>query len=1384
MIIVTSIKNPFIPDENIKNIYEFVDGKPLSFYIFHIDLSNEDINFTIGLNGKNIDIKDINRTKISDGDMIAVCAKVEYTVAGIVAKAVATYIWGTAFSTAVYYAITYAVVYAATIVAIGYGLSRLASALGPDAPKLTEASTSDSTTEQAYGWGSLRQTSQEGISIPYVFGTVKISGNVINQYVSVEDQKEILNILIGICDHELASISDIRLDDRAASSYRDVLTDYRLGTNDDTAISGFGEVVTQNAIGSTLIEDSAVVIHTDGDLVEKIRIFLTAPRGLYYSNDTGGLSARTAIVKIEYRTLEIVPGSWLLHSEETMSAATTAPQRYTFDIDGLLPDQYEVQITRTNAAETSHRGSSEISFTLFQEIVKEELIYPGLAKYSIKALATEQLSGGVPSITCLATSNNLNIYNEDTGFWETKRATNPAWIVYYLLTNFAEVDVSKIIYEDFLGWAEYCDYDGIEGSTYRFEINIMVYDGNFWEQAQKISKYGRATIVRRGVRYGVFVDKEEDIVSDMFTTGNIIENSFKLQYLARKDRASAVEIEYTDKDRNYTRQVITIYSDNYLDGNDIAQKANVKIQAAISQKEAVREGVYRINGNQLLNRIITFEAFIDSFACIVGDLFYFQHSIPDYSISNGGRILDAGNYDSNGDPYIEIDTGFIIEDGEFYAILVRLRDNSIVEKLINEATNGYTNLVLYSEELDITKNEWTGASITTTQNITIAPDGKLTADKIIETVEHGYHQIYQELQAGDIEAINFSGYVKAAEHGDNILITIYSDGFAANVTVNLSEESISGNSSELTNEGDGWYRFSVDGEILTGEPYLLSVYIDADIYLGDGVSGLYVWGLQATEGGSLYPYIKTETTTSTIASIFSLTSSWSSVPVINIEELPIYNIGIISNYKKTYRLLAVTRSDSMTRELTAIEYIPEIYTNNDDFIIEEQDLEETVQQATHLIVEESLIFDKDGNYQSQLSISWNSLYNKGLEWVVWLEDITAGTAPVKQMTTGLNAIYISGSFLIAYHEYKILINTVNEGPIDLFYNTSTVTISGTDLLPDNVTAFYLQNNSLVWTYPGNKLEIVGFKIKAGIGTNINWDSADFLNSGGYVTSPHTIEITGSSITYLIKAYNADGNESDSAAAVLINLGDIIINNVVEEEIVAPLFDGDITGGSVTADVLYSDSMSEFWTAVDETVIWTGYPGNDFWETHYSEMIYIERFTPHYFGVDVVIDVTATASAGMLKYYREVQNTIFMSGNDAAAFTTGNADEQFWDVDTHGEYKLIPAKVILYNHEYDVKVIINSATAPTNISEIKLIYDYPDIIESFEDIVIDSGGTRLSLTKDFTVIKNVGLTLQDDGSTATSLIIVDKNVTLGPMIYAEDSTRSRVTATIDALVQGY
>ena len=179
--------------------------------------------------------------------------------------------------------------------------------------------------------------------------------------------------------------------------------------------------------------------------------------------------------------------------------------------------------------------------------------------------------------------------------------------------------------------------------------------------------------------------------------------------------------------------------------------------------------------------------------------------------------------------------------------------------LIEEAR---TNLVLYSAQFD--NAAWVTLNATVTANATTAPDGTSTADFIVPDTTNNQHGVYQSTVAALGTTYTHSVYAKAG--GYNWLYMTEGNNVTAQASFNLANGTlgtVSGTgspSATITAVGNGWYRCT-----LTLTPILTAQNMqcrpaNADgggAYIGNGTSGIFVWGANLEAGAFATSYIPT-----------------------------------------------------------------------------------------------------------------------------------------------------------------------------------------------------------------------------------------------------------------------------------------------------------------------------------------------------------------------------------------------------------------------------------------------------------------------------------------------------------------------------------------------
>jgi hypothetical protein len=187
-----------------------------------------------------------------------------------------------------------------------------------------------------------------------------------------------------------------------------------------------------------------------------------------------------------------------------------------------------------------------------------------------------------------------------------------------------------------------------------------------------------------------------------------------------------------------------------------------------------------------------------------------------------------------------------------------------------------TNVLLYSEKFD-NASWWNLQRSTVSANATVAPDGTMTADKLIEdsTVSdsHAVNQGFTYAAGIYIRTV----FAKAAERS---WFWMAGEGFKAYFNVSSGTlGTVTGSGSPtatIAPVANGWYRCTLSFTAPGGgnAAYVgLATGNGGDVYSGDGASGLYIWGSELKADAAASSYTPTGGATA-MRAMDSLTLNW------------------------------------------------------------------------------------------------------------------------------------------------------------------------------------------------------------------------------------------------------------------------------------------------------------------------------------------------------------------------------------------------------------------------------------------------------------------------------------------------------------------------------
>lgn len=564
------------------------------------------------------------------------------------------------------------------LAAIGLFLSVASAVIGIlTAPKPPESRSDESS--PTFDLDGIRNTAASGIVQPVVYGSHRTAGNFISATQRVDAEgRAVFSGLIFLSRGPVQSIGgltadadelsgsaipdSILIDDNPARNY-DARVSVRLGSSEQAVIPGFNELATTTTVNAVIDQPSPPANwgnaqpygYQTSQPVTGFDVLLTYPGGLIgYSTSNNNAYSITMTYAVRYR----VTGTTTWTTETWVhSGQRNAQINYQFAKRGLSRDSYEIQVQFLSAVTPggNAQGGPDTLYAAqvlaVNEIVAEGFAYPGCALLGVRLVGSDQLAGGIPTITAQVEGRLVYVWDgvsSVTPAFTVAYSRNPAWCILdilisqdYGLGRGGRLKLDGVVLDEWLDFADWCDElvdDGRGGTVARaYCDHVADAERSGWDLARELAASAFGRLYFAGGKVRLWIDREASPVF-LFSAGNSRE--VKVSYTGRRTRPNAAEVQYLNAEADYDPDYATKLDDAaVISSAEAIRKESVAGTGITRAAQAYRYAQRLVNVTGSVRRRFEWVGGPDSVHLQPGDVAYIQAAA--LGIGQGGRVLSA-----------------------------------------------------------------------------------------------------------------------------------------------------------------------------------------------------------------------------------------------------------------------------------------------------------------------------------------------------------------------------------------------------------------------------------------------------------------------------------------------------------------------------------------------------------------------------------------------------------------------------------------------------------------------------------------------------------------------------------------------------------------------
>ena len=458
-------------------------------------------------------------------------------------------------------------------------------------------------------------------------------------------------------------LSDFRIGDTSIAEYDEVEIEVRSGLPGDLPLSLYPRQIVEETVGSELtrmrprndvgdtVDGPSVltpVVRTTGEDAAGASVILAWPAGLVRISDSGKKKQSSVRIRIEHRPID--GQAWTLITELKVEARKTEAfyRQHTWNFPSR--GRWQIRMTMLSEENTDTSIQNRTVWAGLQTLRPE---YPlnfsqPLALVAMRIKATHQLNGSLDNINMMAERVCLD-WDAASESWVRRATRNPAALFRHVLqgaANWRPVSDAGIDLKALEDWHDFCRLKGLH-----YDRELSDAATTLRDVLSEIAAAGRASPRHDGVRWGVVIDRPQELVIDHISPRNSWAFTTTRSYI---DPPHALRVSFLDAANDYKPAERLIRWPGYI--GDITLTEELQLPGKTDATEVYREGLRR--AFETIHRPDVYQVTQDSPARVAtrGDLISLSHDILD-KVQVSARVRDVQGTMILLDELVEIEAG-------------------------------------------------------------------------------------------------------------------------------------------------------------------------------------------------------------------------------------------------------------------------------------------------------------------------------------------------------------------------------------------------------------------------------------------------------------------------------------------------------------------------------------------------------------------------------------------------------------------------------------------------------------------------------------------------------------------------------------------------------